>query len=44
MSERVRLRLFAISIAGLLGLMLWGFAGLPDFGDSARPVRRPLAA
>ena len=37
MSDRVRLRLFAISIAGLLGLMLWGFAGLPDFGDYRGP-------
>ena len=37
MSERVRLRLFAVAIAGLLGLMLWGFAGLPDFGDYRGP-------
>jgi multicomponent Na+:H+ antiporter subunit B len=37
MSERVRLRVFAVAIAGLLGLMLWGFAGLPDFGDYHGP-------
>ena len=37
MSERVRLRVFAVAIAGLLGLMLWGFAGLPDFGDYRGP-------
>ena len=38
MSDRVRLRLFAVAIAGLLGLMLWGFAGLPDFGDYRGPT------
>ena len=34
MSDRVRLRLFGVSLAGLLALLLWGLAGLPDFGDS----------
>jgi multicomponent Na+:H+ antiporter subunit B len=34
MSDRVRLRMFAVAVTGLLGLMLWGVAGLPDFGDS----------
>ena len=33
MSERVRLGVFAAGLAGLLGLLLWGLAGLPDFGD-----------
>jgi multicomponent Na+:H+ antiporter subunit B len=37
MSDRVRLGVFAAGIAGLLGLMLWGFAGLPDFGDYRGP-------
>ena len=37
MSERVRLRVFAVAVAGLLGLMLWGFAGLPDFGHYRGP-------
>jgi multicomponent Na+:H+ antiporter subunit B len=32
-SDRVRLSVFAVALAGLLGLMLWGLAGLPDFGD-----------
>jgi multicomponent Na+:H+ antiporter subunit B len=32
MSDRLRLRVFAVAIAGLLGLMVWGFTGLPDFG------------
>jgi multicomponent Na+:H+ antiporter subunit B len=33
MSDRVRLGVFAAGLAGLLGLVLWGLAGLPDFGD-----------
>jgi multicomponent Na+:H+ antiporter subunit B len=36
-SDRVRLRVFAVGVAGLLGLMLWGFTGLPDFGDYRGP-------
>jgi multicomponent Na+:H+ antiporter subunit B len=28
---------FAAALAGLLGLLLWGFAGLPDFGDYRGP-------
>jgi multicomponent Na+:H+ antiporter subunit B len=37
MSDRVRLRVFAVAVAGLLGLMLWGFSGLPDFGHYRGP-------
>ncbi|MEA2455631.1 MAG: multicomponent Na+:H+ antiporter subunit [Thermoleophilaceae bacterium] len=37
MSDRVRLPVFGVGLAGLLGLMLWAFAGLPDFGDYAGP-------
>ena len=37
MSDRVRLSVFAVGLGGLLGLMLWGFAGLPDFGDYRGP-------
>ena len=33
MSDRARLTLFGVSLAGLLALLVWGFAGLPDFGD-----------
>jgi multicomponent Na+:H+ antiporter subunit B len=36
-SERLRLGVFAISIACLSGLLLWAFAGLPDFGHYAGP-------
>jgi multicomponent Na+:H+ antiporter subunit B len=32
MSDRLRLSLFGVALAGLLALLLWGFAGLPDFG------------
>ena len=37
MSDGVRLRLFAVSAVVLLGLLLWGLAGLPDFGDYRGP-------
>ena len=37
MSDRVRLPVFAVALTALLGLVLWGFAGLPDFGDYAGP-------
>jgi multicomponent Na+:H+ antiporter subunit B len=37
MSDRVRLGVFAAGLAGLLGLLVWGFAGLPDFGHYAGP-------
>jgi len=32
-SDRARLTLFGVSLAGLLALLVWGLAGLPDFGD-----------
>ena len=37
MSDRVRLGMLGAGLAGLLGLLLWGFAGLPDFGDYQGP-------
>jgi multicomponent Na+:H+ antiporter subunit B len=37
MSDRLRLSIFAVALTGLLGLLLWGFAGLPDFGDYRGP-------
>jgi multicomponent Na+:H+ antiporter subunit B len=37
MSDRLRLGMFGVALAGLLGLLLWGFAGLPDFGDYRGP-------
>jgi multicomponent Na+:H+ antiporter subunit B len=37
MTDRVRLGVFGVAIGGLLGLMLWGFAGLPDFGHYRGP-------
>jgi multicomponent Na+:H+ antiporter subunit B len=32
-SRRVRMALFSIAAAGLAALLIWGLAGLPDFGD-----------
>ena len=37
MSDRLRLSVFGVAVSGLLGLMLWGFAGLPDFGHYRGP-------
>jgi multicomponent Na+:H+ antiporter subunit B len=37
MSDRQRLSLFGVALTGLLGLLLWGFAGLPDFGHYNGP-------
>jgi multicomponent Na+:H+ antiporter subunit B len=37
MTDRVRLSVFGVAATGLLGLMLWGFAGLPDFGHYRGP-------
>jgi multicomponent Na+:H+ antiporter subunit B len=37
MSRRLRLSLFTVSAAGLAGLLLWGVAGLPDFGHYRGP-------
>jgi multicomponent Na+:H+ antiporter subunit B len=36
-TDRVRLGVFLVSLAGLLALLLWAFAGLPDFGHYAGP-------
>jgi multicomponent Na+:H+ antiporter subunit B len=36
-SDRLRLSVFAASAAGLLVLLLWGFTGLPDFGNYLGP-------
>jgi multicomponent Na+:H+ antiporter subunit B len=32
MSDRVRMRVFAVAGVGLLALLVWGLTGLPDFG------------
>ena len=37
MSDTVRIRVFAVALAGLLGLLLWAFIGLPDFGHYTGP-------
>ena len=37
MSDSVRMRVFAGALAGLLGLLLWAFIGLPDFGHYTGP-------
>jgi multicomponent Na+:H+ antiporter subunit B len=37
MTPRARLGLFAVSAAGLAALLLWGVAGLPDFGHYRGP-------
>ena len=37
MSRGLRLGLFAVSAAGLTALLLWGVAGLPDFGHYRGP-------
>lgn len=37
MSDSVRMRVFAVALAGLLGLLLWAFTGLPDFGHYTGP-------
>jgi multicomponent Na+:H+ antiporter subunit B len=44
MSRRFRLNLFALSAAGLASLMLWGVAGLPDFGHYRGPYGYVLNA
>jgi multicomponent Na+:H+ antiporter subunit B len=36
-SDRVRLAVFGVSLAGLMGLLLWALTGLPDFGHYAGP-------
>jgi multicomponent Na+:H+ antiporter subunit B len=37
MSRRLRLGLFAVSSPGLAALLIWGVAGLPDFGHYRGP-------
>jgi multicomponent Na+:H+ antiporter subunit B len=41
-SRRARLGLFAVSAAGLGALLLWGVAGLPDFGHYRGPYGHVL--
>jgi multicomponent Na+:H+ antiporter subunit B len=36
-SDRTRLWVFGVSLAGLVGLVVWGLTGLPDFGHYAGP-------
>jgi multicomponent Na+:H+ antiporter subunit B len=36
-SDSVRMRVFVVALAGLIGLLLWAFIGLPDFGDYRGP-------
>jgi multicomponent Na+:H+ antiporter subunit B len=36
-SDSVRMRVFVVALAGLLGLLLWAFVGLPDFGHYGGP-------
>ena len=42
MSRRTRLWLFAPAIAGMLALLVWGLAGLPDFGHYRGPYGKVL--
>jgi multicomponent Na+:H+ antiporter subunit B len=44
MTRNARLGLFAVSAAGLAALLLWGVAGLPDFGHYAGPYGYVLNA
>jgi multicomponent Na+:H+ antiporter subunit B len=41
-SRRVRIGLFAVSAAGLVALLLWAVAGLPDFGHYRGPYGKIL--
>jgi multicomponent Na+:H+ antiporter subunit B len=43
-SRRFRLTLFGVSAAGLAALLLWGVAGLPDFGHYRGPYGHVLNA
>jgi multicomponent Na+:H+ antiporter subunit B len=36
-SARTRVRVFLVGAVGLLALLLWSYAGLPDFGDYKGP-------
>jgi multicomponent Na+:H+ antiporter subunit B len=42
-SRRVRLTVFAIAATGLAALLVWGLAGLPDFGDGHSRYGRIVA-
>jgi multicomponent Na+:H+ antiporter subunit B len=42
MNRRARVGLFGLSAAGLAALMLWGVAGLPDFGHYRGPYGKVL--
>jgi multicomponent Na+:H+ antiporter subunit B len=44
MTRSARLGMFAVSAAGLAALLLWGVAGLPDFGHYAGPYGYVLNA
>jgi multicomponent Na+:H+ antiporter subunit B len=35
MSERLRMAVFGAGVVGFAAVLVWGFAGLPDFGDFA---------
>jgi multicomponent Na+:H+ antiporter subunit B len=37
MSDRTRLWVFGVGLAGLVGLVVWGLTGLPDFGHYSGP-------
>jgi multicomponent Na+:H+ antiporter subunit B len=41
-SDATRLRVFCAALAGLLGLILWAFIGLPDFGHYRGPYGQIL--
>jgi multicomponent Na+:H+ antiporter subunit B len=43
MSRRARLMMFAPALAGVVALLVWGFAGLPDFGHYRGPYGKVLA-
>jgi multicomponent Na+:H+ antiporter subunit B len=42
MSRQARMGLFTVSAAGLAALLLWGVAGLPDFGHYRGPYGKVL--
>jgi multicomponent Na+:H+ antiporter subunit B len=44
MTRSTRMSLFAASAAGLAALLLWGVAGLPDFGHYRGPYGRVLSS
>ena len=35
MSDRLRMAVFGAGVLGFAALLVWGLAGLPDFGDFA---------